>query len=165
MRARVAELLEENRKLPESERIDENEFELDVEEQQRRVNDGEDKEDDLRFELKAWQLARQKVGQKIRKKVWDDMEVKGRSINGMKVRNFFPILILFSIIFSKCKYDSFGTILTLICNTLQFTYSTTIQHKYQRDPFMVGKKIQDMSVRIGALNETEYFPIFFVSLS
>ena len=88
MRSRVAELLEENRKLPESERIDENEFELDVDEQQRRVNDGEDKEDDLRFELKAWQLARQKVGQKIRKKVWDDMEVKGRSINGMKVRNF-----------------------------------------------------------------------------
>ena len=134
MRARVAELLEENRKLPESERIDENEFELDVDEQQRRVNDGEDKEDDLRFELKAWQLARQKVGQKIRKKVWDDMEVKGRSINGMKVCFFF------SIFFSKCKYDFFGTVLTLICNTLQFTYSTTIQHKYQRDPFMVGKR-------------------------
>ena len=44
-----------------------------------------DKEDDLRFELKAWQLTRQKVGQKIRKKVWDDMDVKGRSINGMQV--------------------------------------------------------------------------------
>ena len=96
MRSRVAELLEENRKLPESERIDENEFELDVGEQQRRVNDGEDKEDDLRFELKAWQLARQKVGQKIRKKVWDDMEVKGRSINGMKVRNFFNFDLFFS---------------------------------------------------------------------
>ena len=40
------------------------------------VNDGLDKEDDLRFELKAWQLTRQKVGQKIRKKVWDDMDVK-----------------------------------------------------------------------------------------
>ena len=49
------------------------------------VNDGLDKEDDLRFELKAWQLTRQKVGQKIRKKVWDDMDVKGRSINGMQV--------------------------------------------------------------------------------
>ena len=97
MRSRVAELLEENRKLPESERIDENEFELDVDEQQRRVNDGEDKEDDLRFELKAWQLARQKVGQKIRKKVWDDMEVKGRSINGMKVRNFFFSNFFFSV--------------------------------------------------------------------
>ena len=49
-----------------------------------------DKEDDLRFELKAWQLTRQKVGQKIRKKVWDDMDVKGRSINGMQVskKNF-----------------------------------------------------------------------------
>ncbi len=80
MRSKVAELLEENNKLPESERIDVHEFELDVEEQQKRVNEGLDKEDDLRLELKAWQLARQKVGQRIRKKVWDDMEVKGRSI-------------------------------------------------------------------------------------
>ena len=37
-----------------------------------------------RFELKAWQLARHRVGQKIRKKVWDDMEVKGKSINGIE---------------------------------------------------------------------------------
>ena len=37
-----------------------------------------------RFELKAWQIARHRVGQKIRKKVWDDMEVKGKSINGIK---------------------------------------------------------------------------------
>ncbi len=36
-----------------------------------------------RFELKAWQLARQKVGQKIRKQVWDNMEVKGKSIYGI----------------------------------------------------------------------------------
>ena len=48
MRAKVAELLEENNRLPESERMDVHEFELDVEEQQRRVNEGLDKEDDLR---------------------------------------------------------------------------------------------------------------------
>ena len=86
MRAKVAELLEENNKLPESERMDVHDFELDVEEQQRRVNEGMDKEDDLRFELKAWQIARHRVGQKVRKKVWDDMEVKGRTINGIQVR-------------------------------------------------------------------------------
>ena len=85
MRAKVAELLEENKKLPEAERMDVHDFELDVEEQQRRVNEGMDKEDDLRFELKAWQIARHRVGQKVRKKVWDDMEVKGRSINGIQV--------------------------------------------------------------------------------
>ncbi len=56
MRAKVAELLEENNKLPEAERMDVHDFELDVEEQQRRVNEGMDKEDDLRFELKAWQI-------------------------------------------------------------------------------------------------------------
>ena len=40
--------------------------------------------DQFRFELKAWQLSRHRIGQKIRKKVWDDMEVKGRSINGIQ---------------------------------------------------------------------------------
>lgn len=48
MRNKVAELIEQNNQLPESERIDVHEFELDVEEQQRRVNEGLDKEDDLR---------------------------------------------------------------------------------------------------------------------
>ena len=60
MRAKVAELLEENNKLPEAERMDVHDFELDVEEQQRRVNEGMDKEDDLRFELKAWQIGNEK---------------------------------------------------------------------------------------------------------
>ena len=49
MRNKVAELIEQNNQLPESERIDVHEFELDVEEQQRRVNEGLDKEDDLRY--------------------------------------------------------------------------------------------------------------------
>ena len=83
LRTKVAELLEENEKLPESERIDRHEFELDVEEQQRRKNEGLDKEEDLMLELRAWQLARKKVGRKIKKEVWDDMEVKGRCISGM----------------------------------------------------------------------------------
>ena len=34
--------------------------------------------------MKAWQLSRHRIGQKIRKKVWDDMEVKGRSITGIQ---------------------------------------------------------------------------------
>ena len=51
----------------------------------------------LRFIIrKAWEIrtqtpilsssiiARHRVGQKVRKKVWDDMEVKGRSINGIQ---------------------------------------------------------------------------------
>ena len=84
LRTQVASLLEENEKLPESERIDRHEFELDVEEQQKRKNEGLDKEEDLMLELRAWQLARKKVGRKIKKDVWDDMEVKGRCIKGMK---------------------------------------------------------------------------------
>ena len=84
LRTNVAKLLKENEKLPESERIDRHEFELDVDEQQRRKNEGLDKEEDLMLELRAWQLARKKVGRKIKKEVWDDMEVKGRCIKGMK---------------------------------------------------------------------------------
>ena len=38
------------------------------------------------MELKAWQLARERVGQKIRKQVWDSMEVKGRSIKVISVK-------------------------------------------------------------------------------
>lgn len=73
MRLSVAKLLEENEKLPESERIDRHEFELvsmnstnffktcfklllckkDVEEQQRRITAGTEKEEDLRLELKV----------------------------------------------------------------------------------------------------------------
>ena len=84
LRTKVASLLEENEKLPEAERIDRHEFELDVEEQQKRKNEGLDKEEDLMLELRAWQLARKKVGRRIKKDVWDDMEVKGRCIKGMK---------------------------------------------------------------------------------
>ena len=32
------------------------------------------------LELRAWQLARMKVGKRIHKQVWDDMEVKGMFI-------------------------------------------------------------------------------------
>ena len=45
---------------------------------------GWDREEELMLELKAWQMARKKVGKRIRKQVWDDMEVKGMSI---KVRS------------------------------------------------------------------------------
>ena len=38
MKLRVGQLLSENEKLPEKEMIDRHEFELDVEEQQRRIN-------------------------------------------------------------------------------------------------------------------------------
>ena len=38
LKSKVGELLSENENLPEKERIDRHEFELDVEEQQRRIN-------------------------------------------------------------------------------------------------------------------------------
>ena len=91
LRNRVQELLVENDKLPESERIDRHEFELDVEEQQKRIHEGWDKEEDLMLELQAWQVARRKVGKRIRKEVWDDMEVKGMSIKVFGFNGKFSI--------------------------------------------------------------------------
>jgi hypothetical protein len=44
------------------------------------------------LELKAWQLARERVGQRIRKQVWDNLEVKGRSIKVNK--NLFSFIFI-----------------------------------------------------------------------
>ena len=62
------------------------EFELNVEEKQRRIQRGQDKEADLRLELKAWQMARKRAGHALRRQVWDDLEVPGRAIQVIKMK-------------------------------------------------------------------------------
>ena len=46
-------------------RLDAREFELDVEEQHRRVEEGKEKVGDLRMELRAWNLARAECALKV----------------------------------------------------------------------------------------------------
>ena len=46
-------------------RLDAREFELDVEEQHRRVEEGKEKVADLRMELRAWNLARAECALKV----------------------------------------------------------------------------------------------------
>ena len=73
-------LLEDNSQLPEKDRLDRREFELDVDEQTRRLAQGEDKVADLKTDLKAWNIARREVAMSVKGDVWDKMEVQGRNI-------------------------------------------------------------------------------------
>ena len=83
MAGQVARLLLDNDSLPEKDQLDRRQFELDVEEQARQVAEGEDKVADLKMDLKAWTQARQQVSIKVKKEVWDKMEVPGRSLVGI----------------------------------------------------------------------------------
>ena len=80
IKERVANLIATNEELPECERLNKTDFELNTEEKERRVKEGQEQEESLSFELRAWQMARRKLGLKIRKDVWDEMEVTGKSI-------------------------------------------------------------------------------------
>ena len=97
MAEQVARLLDDNDSLPEKDQLDRKLFELDVDEQSRQIAEGEDKVADLKMDLRAWTLARQQVSIKIKKDVWDKMEVAGRSLTGIKsgtsVCNF-PLLVM-----------------------------------------------------------------------
>ena len=86
IKAQIASLLECNDELPEEERLDRTDFELNAEEKQRRIIKGQEREAALHLELRAWQLARKKVGQQVQKRVWQDMEVKGRAIKVNKIQ-------------------------------------------------------------------------------
>ncbi len=95
IKEQVGKLLELNEELPEVERLERSEFELNTEEKQRRIAAGQEKEANLHLELRAWQTARRKTGLNIRKEVWDDLEVRGMAVRGLSrdivVRNY-PLL-------------------------------------------------------------------------
>ena len=58
------------------------------------------------LELRAWQLARMKVGKRIRKQVWDDMEVKGMSIKVVPILIMKVLAIIVTVF--HCGCGSFG---------------------------------------------------------
>ena len=80
IKSQIDHLLDCNDEIPEDQRLGKLEFELNQDEKQRRITASLDKESNLKLELKAWQMARGKLGQQVRKQVWDDMEVQGRAI-------------------------------------------------------------------------------------
>ena len=97
MAEQVSRLLLDNDSLPEKDQLDRKLFELDVDEQTRQIAEGEDKVADLKMDLKAWTLARQQVALKIKKDVWDKMEVAGRSLISIKAETSvsnFPLQVM-----------------------------------------------------------------------
>ena len=97
MAEQVSRLLLDNDSLPEKDQLDRKLFELDVDEQTRQIAEGEDKVADLKMDLKAWTLARQQVSLKVKKDVWDKMEVAGRCLIGIKSETSvcnFPLQVM-----------------------------------------------------------------------
>jgi hypothetical protein len=74
--------------------LDRREFELDVEEQNRRVEEGRYRAAELETELRAWNLARAQVARRVKDQVWASMETPGRSLCGLRLRRVvqnFPL--------------------------------------------------------------------------
>lgn len=68
---------EKNASLPESERLDLDEFNLDKEQLKSLRRDQEDKQKEVREEARLENLAQQYLAYQIKVKCWDDMHVKG----------------------------------------------------------------------------------------
>ncbi|XP_027030839.2 cilia- and flagella-associated protein 43-like [Tachysurus fulvidraco] len=85
-------IMEENEKLPEIEMLEQLEFNLDVDEQQRLQVEGEQEAAKLRMEIELKNLERSYLQDVLKKKYWDSMSVKRKSIeafhSGCEVNNF-----------------------------------------------------------------------------
>ena len=68
---------EKNANLPELERLDLDEFNLDKEQWKSLRRDQEDKQREVREEARLENLAQQYLAHQIKVKCWDDMHVKG----------------------------------------------------------------------------------------
>ena len=71
-------------------RLDRREFELDVEEQNRRIEDGKEKVSDLKMELKAWNLVRAECALKVKRQVWSSLETPGKCLKGVNSEREVP---------------------------------------------------------------------------
>jgi len=70
--------------------LDRREFELDIEEQNRRVEEGKEKVSDLMMELKAWNLARAECALRVKRQVWSNLETPGKYLKGVNSRRKVP---------------------------------------------------------------------------
>ncbi|KAF8566879.1 hypothetical protein P879_11280 [Paragonimus westermani] len=85
-------MADENGQLPEIERIGRQEFELDVDEQAAILEETENAVKQVREEIELSDLAKQFTWQILKKRCWDRMEVKGRTLKAfglqLEVCNF-----------------------------------------------------------------------------
>jgi len=82
LRNQVLEMIDTNETLPEIEKLERHEFNLDLEERAKMMSLREEKLKKLRNEINEKNLAKQYVRSVIKRQCWDDMMIKGRSIKG-----------------------------------------------------------------------------------
>ncbi|XP_015758446.1 PREDICTED: cilia- and flagella-associated protein 43-like [Acropora digitifera] len=81
LRNTVLQMMSDNEQAPEIERLDRHEFNLDTDQRQKLVLEGEEKIKQVRGEIGQANLANQYLRNMIKKECWDAMVVKGRSVN------------------------------------------------------------------------------------
>ncbi|CAB3997164.1 cilia- and flagella-associated 43-like [Paramuricea clavata] len=82
LRQQIMELIEENSTLPDLEKLERYEFNLDEEERQRLIALGEQSVKQVREEIELENLAKMFLRDVIKKECWDSMVVKGRGVKG-----------------------------------------------------------------------------------
>ncbi|KAG2463071.1 CFA43 protein, partial [Polypterus senegalus] len=87
LRKTIQQMMHENENLPELERLDQQEFNLDVEEQERLQAEGESEVSRIRNEIEMDNLAMNYLRDAIKQEYWDSMKVKGRGIKAFHVDN------------------------------------------------------------------------------
>ncbi|KAF4090507.1 hypothetical protein AMELA_G00052090 [Ameiurus melas] len=82
LRDTIQAMMQENEKLPEMEKLEQLEFNLDMEEQQRLQAEGEQEVTKVRKEIELENLAKCNLHDILKKKYWDSMNVKRKAIKG-----------------------------------------------------------------------------------
>ncbi|KAF0289674.1 Cilia- and flagella-associated protein 43 [Amphibalanus amphitrite] len=95
LRAKVKMMLDENAEMEEIDRLPENEFELDLDEQARLQEESEARVQKARAEIIDQNARNAYIRDQIKKQCWDSMDVKGKAIQGMMVElevSNYPLL-------------------------------------------------------------------------
>jgi len=80
LRSRVLSMILTNENVPEIERLNRQEFNMDIEERQKIVSDREKKLAELRAQMELENTKNQYIHHLIKQECWDDMKVKGKSV-------------------------------------------------------------------------------------
>ncbi|XP_076829896.1 cilia- and flagella-associated protein 43 isoform X2 [Brachyhypopomus gauderio] len=88
----IQAMMHENKSLPDIEKLDQQEFNLDVDEQMRLKTEGEAAVTRVRNEIELENLAKSYICEVIKRECWDSMKVKGKSIKAFhtehEVKNY-----------------------------------------------------------------------------
>ncbi|KAG8578874.1 hypothetical protein GDO81_010648 [Engystomops pustulosus] len=80
LRQKIQAMMRENESLPDIEKLDQQEFNLDTEEQERLQAESEQEVERVRREIELENLSKQYLREIIKQECWDSMSVKGRSV-------------------------------------------------------------------------------------